>query len=420
MPQLPPRTGGELWALVRFHSYPLGILELDASRRYAPADLRRLVANRFSWSIFQHLVSDGLAANTLASLPVSLASLPRDCPGNKRSGDWPTVTVAVCTRDRAAQLAECLETLDALDYPPDRLDILVVDNAPADDSAQRIVAARPRARYVREERPGLNWARNRAVQEARGELLAFADDDTMVDAGWVRALATAFDEEPDAMCVTGLVVPHELDAPPQRLFEQYGGFSRGFRRIYARIDRAANERAASAHGGAGRFGTGANMAYRRRVFDSIGLFDPALDVGTITNGGGDLEMFFRVIKEGHLLVYEPCAIVRHRHRRTYEQLRTQLANNGIGFYSYLVRAALNYPDERGAILRLGLWWLWYWNIRRLLVSFARPRRFPRDLILAELRGSLIGLWRYPAARRRAAAIGATYRPQQPSATGPAS
>ena len=76
------------------------------------------------------------------------------------------------------------------------------------------------------------------------------------------------------------------------------------------------ERAATQHGGAGMFGTGANMAYRRSLFDKIGYFDPALDVGTATNGGGDLEMFFRVLKEGYVLVYEPRAVVRHRHRRS--------------------------------------------------------------------------------------------------------
>ena len=68
-----------------------------------------------------------------------------------------------------------------------------------------------------------------------------------------------------------------------------------------------------------------------------GLFDPALDVGTPANGGGDLEMFFRVLKSGHALVYEPAAMVRHRHRRDYASLREQLASNGVGFYAYLVR-----------------------------------------------------------------------------------
>jgi hypothetical protein len=147
------------------------------------------------------------------------------------------------------------------------------------------------------------------------------------------------------------------------------------------------------------------MAFRRRLFERIGTFDPGLDVGTPANGGGDLEMFFRVLKEGGTLVYEPAAVVRHRHRRTYQELRTQLANNGIGFYAYLVRTARHYPDERGALARLGAWWFWSWNVRRLAHSFVRPSAFPRDLVLAEFLGSVKGLGRYSRRQRRASAAG---------------
>jgi hypothetical protein len=184
------------------------------------------------------------------------------------------------------------------------------------------------------------------------------------------------------------------------------------------FDVEGGESAAESHGGTGKFGTGANMAFRRSLFDRIGLFDPALDVGTATNGGGDLEMFFRVLKAGHMLVYEPAAIVRHRHRREYAQLHTQLANNGIGFYAYLVRSAAAYREERGAFLRLGLWWFWWWNVRRLLLSFKpRGRKFPRDLILAELRGCFTGLRRYTRAQVQAADVVRTFGPQVPSAFG---
>jgi glycosyltransferase involved in cell wall biosynthesis len=267
----------------------------------------------------------------------------------------------------------------------------------------------PQVRYVCEPRPGLNWARNRAIAEARGEIIAYTDDDVVVDRGWVRALARVFAEEAEVMAVTGLVVPLELETEAQRLFEQYGGFGRGFERKWYRPDGESGERAATRHGGAGKFGTGANMAFRRSLFERIGGFDPALDVGTVTNGGGDLEMFFRVLKEGHTLVYEPSALVRHRHRRDYAQLRTQIINNGVGFHAYLVRSALTYKDERWALIRLGLWQLWWWNIRRLLIPVAHPDRLPRDLILGELRGSLIGLGRYLKARRTAARIAQSFQ-----------
>jgi hypothetical protein len=64
-----------------------------------------------------------------------------------------------------------------------------------------------------------------------------------------------------------------------------------------------------------------------------------------------------------------------------------------------VRSAIHYPDERAAFLRLGAWWLWWWNLRRLAQTFVSSSAYPRDLVLAELRGSFIGLGRYQQSRR---------------------
>jgi GT2 family glycosyltransferase len=396
LPEVPPPRIGEQWVLVRLHGEPLGILPF-AGRGCNARELGHLIAERFADRILRHTTAD-----TLAAAGESLEPLASQCP-QRPPYERPRVTVAVCSRNGADRLPECLDALLALRYPGDRLELLVVDNAPADDRTRQLVAFRyPSIGYVVEPKPGLDHARNRAIHEASGDLVAFTDDDVSVDPGWVDAVARVFAGEPDVQAVTGLVVADEMDVESQRLFERYGGFGRGFDRQYFRVDTVSGERAARRHGGAGRFGTGANMAFRRSVFDRIGVFDPALDVGTSTNGGGDLEMFFRVLKEGGSLVYEPSAIVRHRHRRTYEQLKTQLTNNGIGFYAHLVRSARYYPDERSAFLRLGVWWFCWWNLRRLARSFTNPSEFPRDLIVAELVGSIKGLRRYSHAVKAAA------------------
>ena len=391
LPAIPACGVGQQWVLVRLHGHPMGMV-LPPQRGCAPAELARLIREQHGSAIATHLAGDSF---------VDVPSLTPECP-RRAIADYPSVTVAVCTRDRAEQLGECLAALAAIDYPARLLDILIVDNAPSDDATRDLVADYPSMRYVREPRPGLDWARNCAVREARGDIVAYTDDDVSVDPGWVRAIATAFAEEPHAMCVTGLVLPDEIDTRAQLLFEAYGGFGRGFQRSVYKV--APGQSTARLYGGTGRFGTGANMAFRRRFFEQEGMFDPALDVGTPANGGGDLEMFFRVLKSGHALVYEPAAMVRHRHRRDYAALRKQIANNGIGFYAYLVRTAQAHPEERAAIVRLGLWWLWWWNARRLLRALVRPRAFPIDLILAEFKGSFVGLRRYAAARRHAAGV----------------
>ncbi len=318
-----------------------------------------------------------------------------DMPANV----WPLVTVAVCTRDRSEGLHTCLHALQKLDYPS--LDRVVIDNAPQSDRTERLVREEfPAVRYVREPRPGLDWARNRALAVARGDIVAFTDDDVIVDQRWVRTLAEVFVRHPEVMAVTGLVVPAELETRAQILFETYGGFGRGFEQRWYRAH-STKPQVDTFHLGAGVFGTGANMAYRRALFKNLNGFDPALDVGTVTNGGGDLEMFFRVLQEGYVLVYEPRALVRHRHRRTYQELATQLTNHGVGLYSCLSRCVRAYPALRPAGVCFGARWFWSWNIRRLLVSYVRRSSLPRDLMVAELRGSLRGLFAYQTARRTA-------------------
>jgi GT2 family glycosyltransferase len=408
---------GALQVLVRLHDTPIGYVKLPLLHgRCSAAALCKAIVRQHGRAIASQMLrqrlerplpSDGLA--------LALDDLLQTQPDSLHGVWCPLVTVAVCTRDRPQCLRGCLNALMRLDYPA--LDLLVIDNAPGSEASEQLVRQYPGVRYVCEPRPGLDWARNRAIEEAHGEIIAYTDDDVAVDPCWVEALAKVFVENPEVMAVTGLVVPHELETQPQQLFECYGGFGRGFVRRWYRRDPARGNKE-TFHIGAGRFGTGANMAYRRSVFAHIGGFDPALDVGTLTNGGGDLEMFFRVLQEGYTLVYEPAAMVRHCHRRDYAQLRSQLANNGIGLYSYFVRSALAYPEMRIAIIRFGLWWFWWWHLRRLLRGFIRPNGLPRDLILAELFGVFAGLVRYPRARRVAARIERTWNGRRPAgATG---
>jgi GT2 family glycosyltransferase len=307
----------------------------------------------------------------------------------------PQITVAVCTRDRPADLARCLDALERVTYPA--LDLLVVDNAPRDDATERLVLSRyPRIRYVRESEPGLDRARNRAIADARGEILAFTDDDVIVDPQWAAALAGAFGEDPAVMAVTGLVIPYELDSDAQVLFERYRSFARGFQRVRAQAA-SPGRSIAWRFGATGRFGTGANMAFRRVLFDRLGGFDPCLGAGTVCRGGDDLDIFFRVLKAGHALVYEPRALVRHRHRSDLAQLQGQIADHGVSFSSYLVRTGLAYPEERLGLARLGAWW-----VAKILYRVVRPQAPPagamRRLGLAELRGLLVGLKRYQQAR----------------------
>lgn len=402
-------------ALIRLHGAPLGYCRLPVTNGRVTANaLAAASVEQHGWEIMRHLLIDLLAGPPPARHPTPADLL--DAPHHRYDGRWPSVTVAVCTRDRPVDVARCLDSLLRLDYP--NVELLVVDNAPSTDATERfVVTGYPGVRYVREPRPGLDWARNRAIREARGEILAYADDDVLVDPSWLRGLAATFAQHPEVMAVSGLVVPAELETEAQALFEQNGGFGRGFRRRWFRLDQPGFSRVSAL--GAGSYGTGANMAFRTSVFDQIGAFDPALDVGTVTNGGGDLEMFFRVLKGGHTLVYEPNAVVFHRHRRDYPTLHKQIANNGVGFASYLHRTVRNFPDEWRNVAHLLTWWGRNWAWQRLKTTYLIPGGIPRDLVLAELVGACKGLRRYPEARRTAAQIAAEYGEPPVAAAGPA-
>jgi GT2 family glycosyltransferase len=392
-----------LKALVRLHGVPLGYVQAPITLgRCSAQTLSKLILEHYSWAIIAQLLKNGLASPDRPT-DLRLEDLV-NLPPAPFEGEMPRVTVAVCTRDRPDDMKLCLAAICQLDYP--NLEILVVDNAPTTEGTKTLIDNHyPQVRYVREPRPGLDWARNRAILEATGEIIAYTDDDVVVDKGWVKAIAQTFVENPEVMALTGLVAPYELETEAQILFEMYGGFGRGFEQKWYR---KTHKNLPWQWFGAGQFGTGANMAYRRSLFEKIGYFDPALDVGTVTNGGGDLEMFIRVLKEGYTLVYEPKAMIRHRHRRDYSVLRRQISYNGIGLYSVWDCLRAIYPDEQVSLLYISIWWLLWWHLRRFMLSYLHPHRFPRDLILVEFMSVFRHFGVYSQASRNAKEIASQY------------
>lgn len=406
-------------ALVRLDGEPLGYARapIAGGRCHLESLLDNFLA-RHERELVRALARRWTALPPLARAPLVTENLPalaRRRSARVQRGRLPPVSVAVCTRDRPHDLEGCLDALLLLDPAP--LEIVVVDNAPATNETRDLVATRfgDDVRYVVEPRPGLDWARNRAVLETRGEIVAFTDDDVRVDPGWAAVIAETFASAPDVMALTGLVAPAELESDAQHHFERYGGFGRGFARRWYRRSRNADLRGPVPHG-AGAYGTGANMAFRRSLFASIGGFAPELDVGTATNGGGDLEYFFRLLREGFALVYEPRALVWHRHRLTERALLEQLRDWGTGFWAYMRYSRQRYPDETAAFRRFGRWWY------RSFIGGARlgraavthiPGEAPRAMSLAELRGSFAARGALSRARRQAEEAARAF-PDEPS------
>jgi GT2 family glycosyltransferase len=333
-------------ALVRLHGRPIGAVAFDLP-------VAGLDAETLGALLRERLAPDNAfgqeGKDVIAAREAFLARAP-------------FASVVIATRNRPDNLACCLESLLALVYPD--FEVIVVDNAPSDDATERFFAEhyanRDDVRYVREERPGLASAHNCGLRELseRSHYVAFTDDDVVVDRYWLCELLRGFAAAPNVGCVTGLIFPAELETWPQLLIEEFGGFNKGFRRqIYDLHQHRPDDRLFPFT--PGRFGSGANMAFRTEVLARIGGFDPAIGTGTPALGGDDLAAFFRVITAGYALVYEPAAIVRHTHYREYSALQRQIYGYGVGLTAFLTKSLLDQPHllvDLAAKLPRGLWY----------------------------------------------------------------
>ena len=311
------------------------------------------------------------------------------------------VTAAVCTHDRVAMLARALDSLVA--QQPAVAEILVVDNAPRDDTTRELVAARyPGVRYVREPLQGLDFARNRALAEARSDVVAFLDDDAVADRGWAAALAAVFDADSAVAVCTGRVEPLGEGTEGERVFEANGGFSRGARRI--RLPDAASEplhgRPAPLIAWAVSVGSGCSYAVRREAALALGGFDEALDLGAALPGGGDHDLLWRALRVGHAAVYEPAALAWHSHRPEAAGAHAQIVGHQRALLAFLTKHLVG--GGAGELAGYLTWRLLKPGVRLVRRAAGRDP-LPAPVLARMWWNCWAGLVAYPRARRLARA-----------------
>ncbi|MCX4992602.1 MULTISPECIES: glycosyltransferase family 2 protein [unclassified Streptomyces] len=388
----PVRPAGQARALVRLHGRPLGMVSAaDAS---GPDGLWRALADTANVELAEQLIQLRAVDRTETSDGVVRHPALQQAP---------VISVIVATRDRPEKLRHCLRSLLRSTYPA--FEVILVDNAPADGATEALIHEdfAGRVRYVREPVAGLARAHNTGLARARGSVVAFTDDDTLVDPGWLPALAGTFARDTRIGCVTGLIVPAELETPAQSALEQQGGFAKGYvPRTWSLFDPPADPLFPFT---AGRFGSGANMAFRTGALRTLGGFDMATGAGTPGRGGDDLLAFFEILAAGHTLAYQPSAIVWHCHRRTRDALAAQAFGYGAGLGAYLTGAVLRNPRRLPALL---------WRLPRgIRYAMTRSRDrgadpeadWSRHLALLEMRGMVYGPCGYLRGRLTGAGLG---------------
>ncbi|MGB0873223.1 MAG: glycosyltransferase [Solirubrobacterales bacterium] len=262
----------------------------------------------------------------------------------------PLISVVICVVDEGANALRCIDSILEGDYT--NTEIVVVNNRPAaNELSERLeqrYASDSRVRYHEEHRPGLSAARNSGAGVARGEIIAFTDDDVVADRRWVASIAAVFDD-PTVDCVTGMILPMALETDAQWLLERFAGFGKGFEVTRFTLEESNDDPLFPF--AAGRFGSGANISMRREVFTQLEGFDPVLGTGTKARGGEDLDTFIRLMMSGGTLVYEPAAIVWHEHRDRMEDLRREMFGYGAGLAAVITKQMTG-PYRRRLLRRI--------------------------------------------------------------------
>ena len=179
-------------------------------------------------------------------------------------------------------------------------ELLVVDNNSTDGTRQIIEGfahGDARVHYVFEPRQGLSFARNAGIRVSRAPLVAFTDDDVRVDAGWVESIVRAFDEHPEAGMVGGRVLPIWPSPPPSWLTRDHWA-------PLALADHGDRILAVTPNNPICLIG--ANVAYRRGLFEAVGMFQS--DFQRVKDGVGSLEdhdFLLRLLRHGYTGIYDP-------------------------------------------------------------------------------------------------------------------
>ena len=411
IPDLPPARSHsgtpyrQALVLVRLHREPLGLLAMDLPGTGLSAlEMAHVIWSRFHGQIGGHLSAEGEPPPP--RLPAGGLPPPElpPCAWEREFGpeDAALVSVVVTTCDRPFQLLRTLDSLLAQSYPT--FEVIVVDNRPRAGFTREAVLRRhgadPRVRYLAEPRVGLSAARNAGLAQARGAVVAFTDDDVRVDRHWLASLAHAFLRDPQAACVTGLILPLELETTAQLWFEQFGGFGKGFERRCFDLGDHGSQDALFPYA-AGRFGSGANSAFRTGVLRALGGFAVELGAGTPAHGGEDLDAYLNVLRAGHRLVYEPRALLWHPHRLELPGLSRQLHHYGVGLGAVLTSRFMASREERRQLLRRLPAGLAYALDPRSAKNSGKGAGYPARLTLLELAGMLRGPVAYGLARRSA-------------------
>ena len=212
---------------------------------------------------------------------------------------YPYITVIIPVRNRPGEIATCLQSLSRLDYPQDKIEVIVIDDA-SDDNTPDVVSTFPVHLIPLKKRRQASFCRNLAAQRAQGEILAFLDSDCIADLLWLRELIPAFCD-PSNGAVGGMVDSYYNKKALDSYEQVKSSLNMG---SWFKSSREEN-----------RFFylPSCNLLVRRSLFLQLKGFKEDMHVGE------DVDFCWRLQDQGHRVEYRPVGTVYHRHRNTIRQ-----------------------------------------------------------------------------------------------------
>lgn len=269
----------------------------------------------------------------------------------------PSVSVIIPVYNRSEELSECLSSLKSIDYPRERLEIIVVDDASQDQSAA--VARRYGVRlFIQPHNQGQSAARNIGASAAEGEIIAFIDSDCIADPQWIKELVPYF-QDPRIALVGGYVDTYYREKPLDRYEEACSALNMGSEQVLGQGNQSVF------------YVPTCNMLIRKNDYRQIGGLDESLRVGE------DVDLCWRLMARGHHLAYIPQGKVKHKHRNRFLSAHLRRFDYGTSeavLYARFPQIAKKFPWQPGGVS----------VILALLVTLAATTAYGVMVILAIL------------------------------------
>jgi glycosyltransferase involved in cell wall biosynthesis len=320
-------------------------------------------------------------------------------------------SIIVCTRNRSDSIADTLEALSRLENQV--FEVVVVDsssNVEKENTAK--LAEKYGAKYVFEPRPGLSLARNTGISVANGEIIAFTDDDCIPAKDWLAQKIKNY-SDPAVWACTGRILQHNTGGASD-LFEEVAGqdlgdekrsftpedVRGGIRFLLTNIGKVFAKHMKSHAPAPFGIGHGSSLSFRREFFQKTGGCDVRFGAGAPFKGCDDLEMLYRVLKSGHSIIYEPAAVVRHKHRLTSDaEASAAVRNHRETSADEVYKTRYIYSFAGAAMMRefrkdLPMFFMFYGRLLQLIIKSAQYKLIGKTELAksfsSDLRGFLDG------------------------------